>query len=286
MQFDEIRESIDGITRTAVVRHDCRTIEIRHVTDRGSKEILCVPSQYGCTMNCGFCGAPDLGMADNIPWGELEPAISLYIATYLSRTSRPILVSFMGSGEPLMNWKNVLDTASRLNFPKLSLRFAMATMLPAAREFEFFRVAEAIDARNIDMKVHLSLHFTDDETRGRWMPGATRIYASLATLEWYHEFVENQVEVHYMLIDGVNTFARDRLCLVQLLRGRNLPLKLLRFNPRPDSLHLPASRELAEDWARYFNEHDIKAEYYETDGVDISAACGMFDRALYRREAA
>lgn len=286
MKFDEIRESRDGITRTVVVRRDCQAIEIRHVTNRGSKEILCVPSQYGCSMNCGFCGAPDLGLASNIPWGELEPTISLYIKTYLSKTTRTILVSFMGCGEPLMNWQNVLATADRLYDPRLSIRFAMATMLPEARHFQFFEMAEKINRCDIDMKVHLSLHFTDDTMRQQWMPGATRIRASIAALEWYHEFTENPVEIHYMLIDDVNTTDADRVKLIELVADRNIPLKLLRFNPKPGSKYRAASPDKAEEWIRCFKRYGIRSEYYETDGVDISAACGMFDRSLYGVEAA
>ncbi|MCK5019761.1 MAG: radical SAM protein [Candidatus Peribacteraceae bacterium] len=253
-----------------------------------SKHIICVSTHSGCIMGCKFCHLTgnSTGMAQITPSTIVDAVEVIYDEQIKDKEIKEILVSFMGSGEPLMSSLVVTHTMSILNkhFKEKNMRFALATMLPNTRDgrMALFDIAEVVKNHEYNLKVHLSLHFTDDELREHWMPNATNIETAISALEYYANLTGNEVEIHYALIDEVNDSDDNCKKLAKLLKGRNIPIKFLKFNPSNESEFNPSDKSRFIVFRDYLSLHGIQSEYYEPNGADVGASCGQFKLEHYK----
>jgi 23S rRNA (adenine2503-C2)-methyltransferase len=185
-----------------------------------------------------------------------------------------LLVSYMGCGEPLLNWDNVISSMVRINNNFSPCRFAIATLIPAAAWYHFFDSIHYIKDEKLDVKIHLSLHFTREDVRKGWMPAAMPIEASVAALEFYRKFTGQSVEVHYALIDDVNDGDEEAGELGELLQNRDIPVKFLQYNKRSSLNCIPSSR--VSDFMYIVGDYGVRCEYYIPPGLDVGASCGQF----------
>ena len=199
---------------------------------------------------------------------------------------RPLLISYMGCGEPLLNYKQVKDsmillrdTYQTIKVPLI--RFAIATSLPEFAWINFFNLTNEIHKENLPVKIHLSLHYTMDSLRKDWMPNSLSILPSLVALEYYKKITNNSVEIHYTLIDGVNDTKQDAIRLSEFLKYRDTPVKFLFYNEKPAMEFHASSKEKLSLFKKYFEKYNIQYEYYIPPGLDVGASCGQFLMEYY-----
>jgi 23S rRNA (adenine2503-C2)-methyltransferase len=260
-------------------------IEMAYINKEDGKDIICVPSQTSCKMGCKFCHITDA--SDKLKYGNLTPLEIIDGVNYiyndleLIKNPRTLLISYMGCGEPLINMDNVISSMTWLkreyqNVKVPLIRFAIATSLPYFSMVKFFELTEAINSLKLPVKIHLSLHYTNDELRKEWMPESAPIIPSIIALEYYQKRTGNSVEIHYALIDGVNDTEKDAILLTDLLKNRNIPVKFLFYNEKPTIEFHASSKEKINIFKQYFEKYDIKYEYYIPPGLDVGASCGQF----------
>jgi 23S rRNA (adenine2503-C2)-methyltransferase len=281
-----IKRSTLDLTQKMVYRIDRSTgpiqVGIAAIDKQDGKDVLCVPCQTNCAQACKFCHTTEMAgkvavtnltgfeMADLVEAAWNEAGFSV----------QPLLVSYMGCGEPMANHGHILRSMlllqDRAKILGVSIRYGFATMLPANRTESFREFTYQVAELGLKVKAHLSLHFTNDDQRKEWMPNATPIAESINLLESYRELTKNPIEIHYTLIGGMNDSVRDAEALRYLLTGRNIAVKLLKFNPKADEPAQPPN----ETWERFFasilTDWDIPVERYDSLGKDIQASCGMF----------
>ena len=259
-----------------------RAIEISYIDNGTGKDILCVPSQHGCRQGCLFCHLTDLkaDYAFDVKDTDLVEAVGRVREELGLGTERPLLISYMGAGEPVSaHVENLFESMKALQQTHPKIRFGLATTLPDGYEEEFIFLGKLVRDSRINLKVHLSLHFTQDIQRQKWMPKAGRIKPSLDLLEWYRDYTGNAVEIHYTLIDWINDQDQDIAELDRLLGHRNITLKLLEFNPKSGLVAKPSDK--AEKFIQALSPK-IVVEAYTPPGRDIGASCGQFDLDFYR----
>lgn len=194
---------------------------------------------------------------------------------------RTLLISYMGCGEPLLNIDKIIISmiVLRKEYQDVKvplIRFAIATSLPYFSFPNFFELTEAIYSLKLPVKMHLSLHYTNDKLRKEWMPESASINPSIAALEYYQKRTNNSVEIHYTLIDGVNDTEQDAMILTDLIKNRDIPVKFLFYNEKPTIEFHASSKEKINIFKQYFEKYDIKYEYYIPPGLDVGASCGQF----------
>jgi 23S rRNA (adenine2503-C2)-methyltransferase len=266
-------------------------MELSYIDHFDNKDSLCVPTQSGCRMACKFCHTREaLGKmpTTNLWSGDIVTGVKA-VATDLGLVERPrtLLVSFMGCGEPLENDVEMLQAIRGLRnlkpYEVAPIRFSMATMMPKGSVENFVHIGDAVRGEKIPLKVHLSLHFTNNELRRKWMPQAEAILPSINMLEWYKNYTGNPVEIHYTLIEGVNDTNKDAYTLSSLLNARGIPIKFLRFNPKVGQPYKPSSLERAQQFQALMLDsgYEFTMECYTSPGFDIGASCGMFTMDYY-----
>lgn len=275
-----VHSKIDNAEKFLFITSEDRTLEVSYINKNDGKDIICVPTQCGCSQGCLFCHMTGSGIPTvNLVSAEIVAAVAIVRDALGLTGEKPLLVSYMGCGEPMCNPQEVLASMIQFQATIPQVRFAMATVMPRESEMSFIHLGQMVLAHKLNLKVHLSLHFTEDRLRQRWLPSAAKLHPSLDLLRWYRDYTGNKIEVHYTPIDGVND---ERVDVTEIKRcvGTDIPLKLLIFNPK-EGLHSIPSRHL-ETLTAGLEALDVQLEVYTPPGRDIGASCGQFDIQAYK----
>ncbi|MFT6029410.1 MAG: 23S rRNA (adenine2503-C2)-methyltransferase [Oleiphilaceae bacterium] len=245
----------------------------------GGRGTLCISSQIGCALDCSFCSTGKQGFNRNLTTEEIVGQIWNAIASFedLDRSKdRPVTnVVFMGMGEPLLNFDNVMDAINIMmddfaySISKKRLTISTAGVVPAID-----RLAEFTDA-----SIAISLHAPNDELRNQLVPVNKKypIKVLLASLKNYLSQLSDKrkATIEYTLMAGVNDRKIHADQLIELLRDVPCKINLIPFNPFPGSGYKkPSNMEV-----RCFQDWLIAGGYITTvrttRGDDIDAACGQ-----------
>jgi 23S rRNA (adenine2503-C2)-methyltransferase len=273
-----VQEARDGTRKLRFRTADGRAIEsvlIPEIPDSENEErdklTLCVSSQVGCAMDCGFCATATLGYGRNLTAGEIVEQV--YRATKLAGR-RPTNLVFMGMGEPLHNFDNLtralglLEHPWGLHFSPRRITVSTVGLVPAIEKLGRLQPAP---------NLAISLNATTDEVRDRLMP-VNRKWPIAKLLEAARRFPlthGRRVTFEYVLLKDVNDSDADAERLVRLLRGLACKVNLIPWNP----FQGPAFERPSAERIRTFQERlraAAMAVYIRTPrGDDIDAACGQ-----------
>ncbi|MEW6583891.1 MAG: 23S rRNA (adenine(2503)-C(2))-methyltransferase RlmN, partial [Actinomycetota bacterium] len=221
--------STDGTVKWRLRAADGAAVEavlIPHGRDRGT---VCVSSQAGCALGCRFCATGLLGAGRDLTTAEIVDQAVLAAREAASRGARLTNVVFMGMGEPLQNPDAVLAACREMNDPRVlglsARRIAISTVgwVPGIAQVTRF---------DLPVRLAVSLHAADDDTRGRLMPINARypIPNLLAACRRYSDTTGRRVFVEYLLLDGVNDAIADARRLAALLRDGRFHVNLIEYN--------------------------------------------------------
>jgi 23S rRNA (adenine2503-C2)-methyltransferase len=274
----------NGATRKMLWRlHDGALVEsvLMKYPDRVT---MCVSSQAGCGMGCPFCATGQAGLTRNLSTAEIvaqvvagERALAPEAArTGPTSTSRVSNIVFMGMGEPLANYKNVIGAVRRLSDPvpaglgisQRSLTVSTVGLVPAIR-----RLTE----ERLTVRLAVSLHAPDDEARDELVPVNRRWkVAEVLDAAWdYAAATGRRVSIEYALIRDINDqpWRADRLG--SLLAGRLAHVNLIPLNPTPGSKWTASRPGVQEEFVRRIADHGVAVTVRDTRGREIDGACGQ-----------
>lgn len=288
--LDKIHSKNDSTIKYIFQLEDNLIIEMSYINKNDGKDIICVPSQTSCKLGCKFCHITDVKdklIYRNLNSLEIKNGVDyIYDDLNLIKNPRTLLISYMGCGEPLLNQDDIVSSMLDLrkeyqNIKVPLIRYAIATSLPYFSLVNFFELSEEIYSLKLPVKIHLSLHYTNDELRKEWIPNTAPISPSIIALEYYQKRTNNSVEIHYTLIDGVNDTEQDAVLLTEFLKNRSIPVKFLFYNEKPSMEFHASSKEKLNIFKKYFDKCEIQHEYYIPPGLDIGASCGQFLMEYY-----
>lgn len=279
---EKIHSKVDKTIKYIFKTGDEQLVEISYIDNGSDKDIICVASQTMCNMKCNFCHLTDL--IGEVKVQDLRHNQIVYVVNYIVRSlnllenKRRLHISYMGSGEPLDNIMNVVYsmTGIKLSYPDAEVTFGLATILPKKNWRNLIELSEIVQRRDLSVKVHLSLHYTKNEDRWKYMPSALDIKSSIAALELYKNVTGNPVEIHYTMIKGQNDSIGSAIALIKLLDRRLIPVKFLSFNDKDSTNDQAASSASIKSFMTELDAYMIDSEYYVSPGHDISASCGEF----------
>jgi len=277
----KVFSKLDSTIKYVFVNDDNFTLEFSYINKNDGKDIICAPSQTMCKMMCKFCHCTDhIGKikSENLKTLDLEYGIQFIIDDLKLSNDKMLLISFMGIGEPIINWCNII--AVMMHFYKkremINIRFAVATAIPSFAWLDFFNFTNSVQRLLLPVKLHLSLHYTDDINRKEWMPSSLFIKQSLAAVDFYRLMTGNKVEIHYTLIDGLNDSEYDAATLALFLLNKNMDVKFLFFNEKESLDYHRSNKEKLDIFKKQLDAFNIKFEYYIPPGLDVGASCGQF----------
>ena len=236
---------------------------------------LCLSTQVGCGYACAFCLTGTMGLSRNLTaaemLGQVLRANALEHATHLV---------FMGMGEPLANYAEVVKTLRILTDAKLGLGYSPRRITVST--VGLVTGIEKLGREDLKVNLAISLHAPDDETRNQLMPvnRSWNVEALMAAVRKYPLAPRQRVFFEYVLLDGVNDGSDDARQLARLLRNVRAKVNLIPFNDWPGSefRRPPLARILA--FQSILLEAGITTTVRWSKGEDIGAACGQLKEAL------
>ncbi|MGX7824937.1 23S rRNA (adenine(2503)-C(2))-methyltransferase RlmN [Actinokineospora sp. 24-640] len=273
----------EGDTRKTLWRaHDGTLLEsvLMRYHDRTT---LCVSSQAGCGMACPFCATGQGGLDRNLSTAEIVDQVRAAAAAVrdgeLGEPGRLSNIVFMGMGEPLANYRRVIDAVHRICDPspdglgisQRSVTVSTVGLVPAIR-----KMAE----EGLSVRLAVSLHTPDDELRDTLVPVNTRwkVAEVLEAARLYADRTGRRVSIEYALIRDVNDHPWRADLLGKLLRKYLGPLahvNVIPLNPTPGSEWDASPKPVEREFVRRVNAAGVSCTVRDTRGQEIAAACGQ-----------
>jgi 23S rRNA (adenine2503-C2)-methyltransferase len=274
LQLFQRHHSQDGTVKYLFRLDDGRVVEsvLMHFDERQTYA-ACISTQVGCAVNCGFCATGKLGFTRNLTIGEIVEQYQ-FLQADSGKEIRNLV--FMGQGEPLLNYDNLIGAIRVLNqSAEVGMRrmtISTAGIVPKI---------EALAEENLQATLAISLHAPDNATREQIMP-ITKKWPLEVLVPALHHYVARsgrRLTVEYILLAGCNDSTRHARQLAELLQGLRCNVNLIPYNPiasdlGQDAYHRP-SRAAIYAFREVVAASGKKVTIRVERGVDIGAACGQ-----------
>jgi 23S rRNA (adenine2503-C2)-methyltransferase len=269
------RESKDGTVKTLFRTADGHPVEAVLMRYRDGRRSLCLSSQSGCPLTCTFCATGSMAFGRNLTASEIVDQ-----ALHFRRLTAVDHAVFMGMGEPMLNFDEVLEAARRL--PDIGITHRRTTVstvgwLPGLKRF----VDEVVEP----IRLAFSLHAPDDELRSQIMPVNEKypIADVLAECRRHVETTRRRVFVEYVMLAGVNDSPEHGQALAALLGREHFKVNLIPYNPWGASAggraYDGSSRDRIAAFRHELERARVPVTVRLTRGRDIEAACGQLATA-------
>ena len=267
-------------------------------------DVVCVPTFHYCNLGCKMCHLtyPNIKKCQTkVTIEELLEAITKTVCDNSKRITdkNKLLVSFMGVGEPLLNFELIKELFFKEDYLKSlgynQVTYSLSTMMPN-NSLEY--LTDEINRLNLPLKIHFSLHSSVDQKRKELIPSSTiRIDDAYKLLDNYQKVIvnnpiimnnfhmfhhnDNLIETHYTLIDDVNDSGFELAYLIYYLDRYNSSVKFIDFNEKQD---MQASYKV-DQWVNLIKENiHVDVKTYNPPGKDIGSSCGCFTKHFYLPE--
>lgn len=274
IRVDEMQRSDDGTIKNAVRLYDGKVVE--SVLIPTEKRITaCVSSQVGCSLDCHFCATGQLKRMRNLNADEIYDQVVAVMNEAENFFGRPLTnIVFMGMGEPLMNYKNVLEAIDKITSAEgLGMSPKRITLSTVGLAKLMKKLAD--DQAKINLA--LSLHSARDEVRDTIMPiNKANPVADLAdALKYWYAKTGRRVTYEYVVWKGINDKREDIEALVKFCHHIPCKVNLIEYNPTGEDRFQQASEEALEAYISALDRAGIVAKVRRSRGKDIDAACGQ-----------
>ncbi len=244
---------------------------------------LCISSQVGCRHGCRFCMTAKGGFVRNLSAGEIISQVRDVLHQVNAQGGMPLTnIVFMGMGEPLANYANVVQALETITNGNYGLKISTRRVTVSTAGL----VPEMADlGRDTQVNLAVSLNATDDDTRTRLMPINRKypIADLMAACQRYPLPPRRKITFEYILMKGVNDSMADAERLAKLLRPIKAKINLIPFNEHPGSVFKRPDPSRISRFQELLAEHHYTVMVRHSKGQDIGAACGQL-RAKLRSE--
>jgi 23S rRNA (adenine2503-C2)-methyltransferase len=269
-----VRESADGTVKFLLALADGEAVECVLIPEK-DHYTACLSTQVGCAMGCAFCATGLMGFRRNMTAGEMLGQVLVARQWLLDRgvALRLRNLVFMGMGEPLLNYDNLLAALEALHHPQgldFSGRRITVSTAGVGRHL--------LDLGKTGLcSLAVSLHAPTQELRERIMPGAAKLELGrlMELLGEYPLKPRERLTFEYLLLDGVNDSPADARELVRLLSRVKAKVNLIVYNATPGLPYGPPPAERVHAFQELLKDKGLTATLRKSKGADIAAACGQ-----------
>jgi len=272
--IDTQQKSTDGTIKNAVRLHDELVVESVLIPTT-TRTTACVSSQVGCSLDCTFCATSRLKRMRNLNPDEIYDQVMVMDQQSRLYFNRPLSnIVFMGMGEPLMNYNNVVAAIEKITAPSgmgmSAKRITLSTsgvpkmIKKLAQEYPKFKLA-------------VSLHSARQEVRQNIMPFADKFPLEdlLDSLQFWHKTTNSRITFEYVVWEGINDTQEDIQALVDYCQKVPSKVNLIQYNSIGEDRFQQAPKEVVELYQKVLEANGIVATTRRSRGSDINAACGQ-----------
>ena len=274
IKVHQMQRSSDGTIKNAVRLHDDLIVE-SVLIPTPTRTTACVSSQVGCSLDCKFCATARLKRMRNLNPDEIYDQVVAIDNESRLYYNRPLSnIVFMGMGEPLMNYNNVLKAIDKITSPE---GLGMSPKRIVVSTSGVPKMVRKMADEEVKFKLAVSLHSAIDEVRTSIMPfNATFPLKDLreALIYWYAK-TKNRITYEYVVWDGINDKRKDVDALVEFCKFAPSKVNLIEYNPIDDGEFQQADSKAIDMYVKVLEANNITVTVRRSRGKDIDAACGQ-----------
>ncbi|NOR28576.1 MAG: 23S rRNA (adenine(2503)-C(2))-methyltransferase RlmN [Lutibacter sp.] len=274
IEVDTMQRSKDGTVKNAVRLHDGLVVE-SVLIPTGTRTTACVSSQVGCSLDCLFCATARLKKMRNLNPDEIfDQVAAINKESLLYYNHKLSNIVFMGMGEPLMNYNNVLKSIEKITSPEgLGMSPKRITVSTSGVPKMIKKLADD----DVKFNLAVSLHSAIDEVRTKIMPFNENFPLKdlKEALEYWYAKTSSRVTYEYVVWNGINDTREAIMALVDFCKVVPCKVNLIEYNPIDDGDFQQAKPQAISDYISILEMNDIIVNVRRSRGKDIDAACGQ-----------
>ena len=275
MRVDMAQFSSDGTVKTKFKTYDDHFVE-GVLIPAENRQTACVSSQIGCSLSCKFCATGYMDRKRNLEFDEIYDQVVLLSQAAEKTNSRKLTnIVFMGMGEPLLNYKNVLKAIERIT---ANDGLAMSPKRITVSTAGVAKMIRQLGDDKVRFNLALSLHAASDVKRNKIMPinETNNIQALIEALNYFHAKTSNDITFEYILFKGINDTMQDADDLIRIYKQVPVHLvNIIEYNPIDAADFQKPEREATQKFMDYLANHRVNVRLRISRGKDIDAACGQ-----------
>jgi 23S rRNA (adenine2503-C2)-methyltransferase len=275
LTIDATQFSEDGTVKTRFKTHDGHLVE-GVLIPTASRFTACVSSQIGCSLSCKFCATGYMERKRNLDFDEIYDEVAMINQQCEKIHGKKLTnIVFMGMGEPLLNYKNVLKSIERITSPDgLAMSPKRITVSTAGVAKQIRQLGD----NKVKFKLALSLHAANDRKRHEIMPinDTNNIQSLIDALNYFYKQTKNEITFEYILFKDFNDSLQDADELIKVYRQVPADLvNLIEYNPIDAAKFEKPDEEKVQTFMHYLEKHKVNVRLRRSRGKDIDAACGQ-----------
>ena len=274
IKVDSIQRSKDGTIKNGVKLHDGLVVE-SVLIPTGTRTTACVSSQVGCSLDCSFCATARLKRMRNLNPDEIYDQVVAIDRESRLYHNRPLSnIVFMGMGEPLMNYKNVLAAIEKITSQE---GLGMSPKRIVVSTSGVPKMIKKMADDNVKFNLAVSLHSAIQETREKIMPFAKSFTLTdlKESLEYWYEKTAKQITYEYVVWNGINDQKQDVAALITFCSYVPCKVNIIEYNPIDDGMFQQADNKALDLYISMLEKARIPVTVRRSRGKDIDAACGQ-----------
>jgi len=275
LKTDATQYSADGTIKSRFKTVDGHAVEgVLIPTDE--RKTACVSSQIGCSLSCKFCATGYMDRKRNLEYDEIYDEVVLINEQSEKMFGKNLTnIVFMGMGEPLLNYRNVLKAIERITSPDgLGMSPRRITVSTAG----VAKMIRQLGDDKVKFKLALSLHAANDRKRHEIMPvnDTNNIASLIDALNYFYKQTKNEITFEYILFKDFNDSLEDADELIKIYRQVPADLvNLIEYNPIEFAKFSKPSIEKVEEFMTHLEKNKVNVRLRRSRGKDIDAACGQ-----------
>lgn len=274
IKVDTMQRSEDGTVKNAVRLHDDLIVESVLIPTE-TRTTACVSSQVGCSLDCNFCATAQLKRMRNLNPDEIYDQVAAIDNESRLYYNRPLSnIVFMGMGEPLMNYNNVMKAIEKITSTE---GLGMSPKRITVSTSGISKMIKKMADDDVKFKLAVSLHSAIEEIRNDIMPFTKNfpLPELKEALEYWYKKTKSKITYEYVVWQGINDDKKSIDALVKFCKYVPCKVNLIEYNPIDDGKFQQANEQAIKNYISALEKNDIVVKVRRSRGKDIDAACGQ-----------
>ncbi len=273
---DQVQISKDGTIKTRYTLFDGHKIEsVLIPVPKDRRFTVCVSSQVGCSLTCSFCATGKMKRVRNLDAAEIYDQVAKVNVQSLAHYDHPLTnIVFMGMGEPLLTYKNVLQSIEMISSPE---GMGMSPRRITVSTAGIAKMIRKLADDKVRFNLALSLHAADDEKRDKIMPinEQNNLETLMDALEYFYLNTKNKISYEYIIFKDFNDSLEDARKLARLCKRFPVRINIIEYNQVEGVSFTKSEMQKVDAFASFLSKKGITVTVRRSRGEDIDAACGQ-----------
>ncbi|AFL96380.1 23S rRNA (adenine(2503)-C(2))-methyltransferase RlmN [Ornithobacterium rhinotracheale] len=276
IRVEEHQKSEDGTIKNAIKLFDNNVVESVLIPTE-KRTTACVSSQVGCSLDCNFCATAKLMRMRNLNVAEIVDQVALIDQQSRENYGIPLSnIVYMGMGEPLLNYNNVVDSIRKITTP-FPNGLGMSPRRITVSTSGIPKMIKKLADENLKVGLALSLHSAIEEKRNQIMPFSHKFPLTeiLESLQYWYDKTKSRITLEYIIWKNVNDTPEDVKALVKFCKKVPTKVNLIEYNSIGDDKFAQAPEDVTNMYIQALENENIIVNVRRSRGKDIDAACGQ-----------